>query len=79
MAYIAYYKKKTNSVPSVRYMTRGFSCTRDELPREIAIRCGAIPDTLQYFWVADDTDAAEIFIQDGKDKGYAVDNDAIMV
>ena len=41
MSYIVYYQNK-DGVECIRWLPRGFACTRSELTREISIACGAI-------------------------------------
>lgn len=40
-----------NPLGEVRILTRGFACTQEELPREIATACRAKPGSLAYEWI----------------------------
>jgi hypothetical protein len=74
MAYVARYMRKSDGAAAVRLITRGFSCTRGELQREIATRCGAVVATLSWVWVDGSTDAGEILVNHAKNNlGYVVD------
>lgn len=72
--YVAFYTRTDSfgtNRPYVRYIGKGFSCTRDELPNEMKIRCrsAAIPE---YTWVSS-KDAADVLIQNAKDRGFTIE------
>lgn len=47
MIYVAYYSRPAKPF-CVKIITRGFACTRQELPREIQTRCGRDAKLISY-------------------------------
>lgn len=75
-SYVAFYLRRDSFVGDlarVRYIDRGFSCTKDELPNEMKVRCRA--DTIpEWTWVSCRETADEL-IQNAKDRGFRLDTD----
>jgi len=72
MSYVAYYIRKADYKPAARYIRRGFACTRDELPLEMATRCGAIKSKLTWIWVSG-KETADVFLNEAKRQGYIIE------
>lgn len=71
---MAFYRRKDD--PSftfyARFIGRGFSCTREELPREIATHCRAIPSTLEYTYA--EASAKNVLLADAVSRGFKVES-----
>ena len=72
MAYVAYYIRKADYKPAARYIRRGFACTREELPLEMATHCGAIKSKLTWIWVSG-KETANILLDVAAKDGYIIE------
>jgi len=73
MSYVVWYYRKSDGQPSCRHLRRGFACTRDEMPGEMATICRADrTKSIQWTWIGNAEHGAKL-IANAAERGLHVE------